>query len=285
MVIRINGADADIKPETEKTVGEILSGLESWLTGSGHRMSGLVIDDIPVDSNSMDECFNKEIDTIKVLDIKTSSVSQLLAECLVSLLQDTNTWENTSFSEKVYFMSNWQKSPEACMLSEQVPVLYDLAVKTFSGEGAGSQVLRQLTEEHLRELQDPVGETGKSETAVTEICTRLEELPLDMQTGKDSRAVETIKTFSGILEKIFRIIGILKMEGFPVAKININNTPVAAYIAEFNTALRELLCAYEQYDTVLVGDLAEYEMAPRLRDLYAAVWDTIRGDINEQHTH
>jgi hypothetical protein len=32
-----------------------------------------------------------------------------------------------------------------------------------------------------------------------------------------------------------------------------------------------MLAAYKQRDTVLVGDLAEYEMAPRLRGLYAAI--------------
>jgi hypothetical protein len=40
---------------------------------------------------------------------------------------------------------------------------------------------------------------------------------------------------------------------------------------EFGAALKELLAAYEVRDAVLVGDLAEYELAPRLRGLYAAI--------------
>ena len=50
------------------------------------------------------------------------------------------------------------------------------------------------------------------------------------------------------------------------------------YIMEFSAALRELLAAYEQHDTVLVGDLAEYEMAPRLRGLHAALLGAGRAD-------
>ena len=46
---------------------------------------------------------------------------------------------------------------------------------------------------------------------------------------------------------------------------------VSDYIGEFNAILKELLAAYETRDSVLVGDLAEYELAPRLRCLYAAL--------------
>jgi len=113
-----------------------------------------------------------------------------------------------------------------------------------------------------------------------EICARLEDLPLDIQTGKDARAAETVNTFSNIAEKVFRIIGILKLEGFPVGEITVGSMPIAAYITEFGSALRELLTAYEQHDTVLVGDLAEYEMAPRLRGLHSAVLGVIEGAYN-----
>ena len=44
MDISINGRPANIILETEKNVGDILSGLEQWLAGSGNRLSGLTID-------------------------------------------------------------------------------------------------------------------------------------------------------------------------------------------------------------------------------------------------
>jgi hypothetical protein len=66
------------------------------------------------------------------------------------------------------------------------------------------------------------------------------------------------------------------MEGFPVGEIMVAENPIDTYLAEFNAALRELLAAYEQRDTVLVGDIAEYEMAPRLRNLHTAVASAVR---------
>ncbi|MCL2558425.1 MAG: hypothetical protein FWE09_08095, partial [Treponema sp.] len=100
---------------------------------------------------------------------------------------------------------------------------------------------------------------------------RLERLPLDLQTGMDSRAAETAGIFSGLAGKVFRLYDLLRAAGHPVAAIKIGDTQVADYVADFHAMLNDLLAAYERQDTVLVGDIAEYEMAPRLRDFYGAV--------------
>jgi hypothetical protein len=278
MKIRINGADADIKLETEKTVGEIICALDSWLAGSGHRLSGLAIDGQSAGAGDMEACFGKEIDSIQVLDLYTSSLPELFAESLLHLMQDIEAFENTAFEEKGPFLTCWKESPEAKLLAEQDSGLCEWAVKTFSGEGSAPHILRMMAEERLRELQDPAGEMERAGLVVADICKRLEELPLHMQTGKDARAAETINAFSGIAEKVFRIYNVLRMEGFPIEQVIVNDVPVSAYIGEFNTALKEMLAAYERHDTVLVGDLAEYEMAPRLLGLHTAVSDATRGD-------
>jgi hypothetical protein len=99
-----------------------------------------------------------------------------------------------------------------------------------------------------------------------------------MQTGKDARAVETINTFTGVTEKIIRIFNILKSEGFPTGNIKIENMTIDAYLCDFTAVLRNILNAYEQHDTVLAGDIAEYEIAPRLRNLHAAMINVITGE-------
>jgi len=142
-------------------------------------------------------------------------------------------------------------------------------------------VLTALFEERLRELLDPAGEMSRTALLVDDICARLTEFPLDIQTGKDTRAAETVNVFSGVAEKVFRIYNTLKIEGYPVSEITVDNIPINDYITEFSKALKELLDAYEKRDTVLIGDLAEYEMAPRLRGLHAAVWETVKGENNE----
>jgi hypothetical protein len=279
MKIRINGADADIQLETEKTVGEVLSALDAWITGTGHRLSGLGIDGLAVNTDSMETCFGKPVDTVDTLDIYTNSVLELFAESLLRVLQDINIYETAGFEEKDLFIEQWKKSPEALLLAEQNQELFDRITKTFSGFGSGAQALRMLVEERLCELQNPADEIDRIQPLVTEVCSRLEELPLDIQTGKDARAAETVNAFSGIAEKVFRIFKVLKLEGFHVESITVGDMLIAAYITEFSTALGEMLTAFEQHDTVLMGDLAEYEMAPRFRSLYAAIMDATKSAV------
>jgi len=271
MKITINGVSADIQIENEKTVGEVVTALESWLAGSGHRPSGLSIDGEPVDSGSVVSSFEREIAGIENLDLQTSTLSELTAESLMRLMNDIDDWENSGFDERKIFSDHWKESPEARLLAEQAPDLYNWAVSTFSGEGAGAADLRSISGERLREFKDPADELGRMKQAVADVCDRLEQLPLDLQTGKDAEAARTVSVFSGVTEKIFRIFNILKMEGFSVEKITVADMPITAYMTEFGAALGELLEAYRRRDTVLVGDLAEYEMAPRLRGLYAAI--------------
>jgi len=275
MKIRINGVDADIQLENEQNVGEILCALDAWLNGTGHRLSGLSINGEAANTGSLEAFFGRTIDDITTLDIYTTPVLQLFAESLFNTIQDINAYEAAAFEEKGRFAGQWKQSPQALLLAEHSPEIFDWASQTFSGEGSGTQVFRVLVEERLRELQDPAAEMNKTGPLVSEICARLEELPLDIQTGKDARAAETVRTFSGVAEKVFRVFNVLKTEGFPVGEITVENMSLTAYIEEFSTALRELLSAYEQHDTVLVGDLAEYEMAPRLRSLHAAVVDLL----------
>jgi hypothetical protein len=271
MKIQINGADVDIRPETEKNVGEILCGLESWLTESGFRMTGISIDGEPMNAESMESCFAKTIDTIATLDIKTSPLADLIGESIVHMIDDIAVFEEADFEEKNRFAQDWQKSPQAGLLAEQSPDMFSWTVKTFSGEGSGTQALRLIAKERLRELEDTKGELGRTETLVSDVCARLEEFPLDIQMGKDSRAAETVKAFSGIAEKLFRIFDILKMKGFPIEEITVKELPISAYLSSFNAMLKDMLAAYGQSDTVLAGDIAEYEMAPRLRELHFVV--------------
>ena len=276
MRIRINGADADIQLEAEKTVGEILSALEAWLDGTGLRLSGLGIDGEAVTADLVGVCIGRNIDTIDTLDIYTSSVTELFAECLFYVLEAIDAYNAADFEGKCSIAAFWSDSPSAKMLAEQSPGLFDWVTKTFSGEGASPQALRSVVEERLRELREPASELEKTSAIVADICARLEQLPLDIQTGKDAKAADTVSVFSGIAEKVFRIYGILENSGFAVRDIKIGDLPIADYMAEFYSALRDLLGAYEQQDSVLVGDIAEYEMAPRLRCLHAAVLHAVK---------
>jgi hypothetical protein len=271
MNITINGKPADVTIEQEETVGEVLLGLENWLKDSGHRLSGVDIDGETVHSGSFNGIFARGLQEVGNIDIRTSSWAELMAEALFSLRRDIDEYAESDFEARRIFAGSWAESPEALFLAEQVPDLHEWALKTFSGEGMDAGELGRLTDERLRELGDPPGELERSKALITETVRRLEDLPLDIQTGKDGHAAETVRIFSRVGEKIFRIFNLMGAEGYDLEHLKAGEMPLKEYIEEFDAALRELLAACESRDTVLVGDLAEYELAPRLQNLYTVI--------------
>jgi hypothetical protein len=271
MNITIDGKSADIILENEKTLGDLLGGLGTWLANSGYSLSGLRINGETLGAASIENAFGRDLGDINTLDIETSGLPILMAEALLDIKDTIIAFGNASFEDQRRIQQVWNASPAATFLSEQIPDIYDSILYCFRGEGLPPGSMASLIDERLRELKDPLPELKGIEGMVEEIARRLEDLPLDIQTGKDGRAAETVQIFSHITEKLFRIFSLLKLEGFITDTLIIDTVPFNIFIQDFGAALKELLAAYEAKDAVLVGDLAEYELAPRLRTFYFAI--------------
>jgi molybdopterin converting factor small subunit len=276
MQIRINDQTADVTLENEKTVGEIIANIEQWLAASGHRLSGISIDGNSIHPSGLGDFFLKEIDSIKTLDLYTSAICELMAESLFNLLADIKDFETLGFEEKKIFFQNWKESAQANFISEQMPDLYSLFVNSFSGNDKDLGAVFSITEERLREVKEPLSEFLKLQPLLEDTCTRLENLALDIQTGKDSHAAQTLQLFSGISEKIFRILNQLEIQRYLP-----DQAPFSKLIGEFGGQVKELLEAYEKNDTILVGDIGEYEAAPKLKELYFAILNNSRKSKQE----
>ena len=271
MDIVINGKPANITLDTEKNLGDVLAGIEQWISPLGNRIRGISVNGKAISEDALPNAFKLEIGGIEKLDIAVSSWKELAAEALGHLKEICALYENTAFQERANIRSSWEESAAARFIKSDIPDIYNLAALALSGEGLSARDLAVIVEERLRELANTWMEIGLTENPVKNIAKRMEELPLDLQTGKDQRAAETIQLFAGSGEKLFRIFSILKSEGLPLDSLDIDELPVKAFMEGFNDALKELSLAYENRDTVLVGDLAEYELAPRLIKLYSAI--------------
>jgi len=276
MNIFINEKPADITLDTEKNLGDVMSGIEQWLSPSGSRIKKIFLDDKDISTDALGEAFRVNVTDIKKLDVFVSPWRELAAEALEDLYKTCIFYNKAAFDERKNIAAEWEKSSAARFLISDIPDISCLAGRVLSGEGLSASDFSTLLEERLRELTDPKQEIDNSTAKVELIAGRLEELPLDMQTGKDRKAAETIQLFSGISEKLFRILFIFKSEGFSTENFTIDGLSAKIFLEEFNSTLKELSSAYENRDTVLVGDIAEYELAPRLLKLFSAMKD-IRG--------
>jgi hypothetical protein len=271
MKITIDGKQTDVTIENEKTLGDVLAALENWLRGSGYRISGLMVDGETVDGASLDRFFDRELSNVGTLDLKTSSWAEHAAQSITSLYSMIAEMEKSAYAEREGLRAEWAALPEAQFLKSEMPELGDAAERSFTGEGPAPGELRSILEERLRELENPRQELTGAGPLVETLAQRLRDLPLDIQTGKDRRAAETMGLFSTLAEKLVRLFNLLKIEGFSPENKTVGGMPVLDYMGEFDSTLKDLVRAYEDQDTVLVGDLAEYELAPRLIQFYETI--------------
>ena len=272
MEILINGSPADITLDTEKNLGDILSGLELWISSSGNRIYEVKLNGKEIPVESISEIFDKELSEIKKLEISVNLWRELAMEALETLHNVCMSWAKSSFEERENLISLWEGSPASRFMISDMQDIEQLRSNCFLGlETLTIEGLLFIIDERIRELSDPVKEINNIELLTENIKDRMEELPLDMQTGKDKRAAETIQLFSQIGEKLFRIYFIFSSEGFSPEEYSIDDVPIRTFIAEFKSAISELSDAYANQDTVLAGDIAEYELSPRLWKFFMAI--------------
>jgi hypothetical protein len=280
MIIKINGKTLDFSLDNEKTLGEVFISLEQWLSNSGHRLSEIFIDGQAISAGMVEEVFKKEVKSIKDLDIRTNAVAELAAASLQTLQKDINEYENLKFDEKAEFFENWKNSAQALFIMEEMPDLYSYFKNTFSGGEIAVQTLRSVTEEIQREVNEPVKEIVKIEPILNEICDKLINLPLDIQTGKDLTAAQTFQLFTAITEKIIRLFFQLSTQGY-IVQIE-EAKKIAEGFNNFKNILTELLDSYEKHDIIIIGDIAEYEAAPKLKELYLTILNNCREEAKTQ---
>lgn len=97
-----------------------------------------------------------------------------------------------------------------------------------------------------------------------------EQIPVYMQTGKDAQVLALLQAFSQKLNELYRAFLLSDITGIPV-DIPIHDKPLQAYQKEISSLLHDIVSSIEEKDIIQVGDLAEYELAPLVKELINGV--------------
>jgi hypothetical protein len=118
------------------------------------------------------------------------------------------------------------------------------------------------------ELRDPVGEVRETISALRGLVPGLNNVSVLLQTGRDREAMETVIRFTEESQTLLKLLARLQHTGRldPAAAV-IDGTTVERFFSDLNRILTELIEAFEAKDSVLIGDLLEYEVTPRLEGL------------------
>jgi hypothetical protein len=279
MIVTLNGQALDITIENERSIGELLSGVEAWLEESDQSVSGFSVDGEAVPVSRIDEACARELNGVERLDLISSSWNvlyrQALARC-ARAIEESLAERIAARAERrrpalAGIVSAYLGSPAANFLSGAQGTLFRDVDAALNEEAADpvpalESVLAEVRERE-RELDSPRAELAGARASLASIADRLEALPLELQTGKDAQAAGTLRDFSLLSAKLIRLVPLLKDDGLDLKETVIGSVSFRTYFEELGSTLKELTAGYENGDAILVGDLAEYELAPRLRSL------------------
>jgi len=129
----------------------------------------------------------------------------------------------------------------------------------------------ELTD-RFEELNDPASALERTASEVESLNAEIDRLSVMFQTGEDRKAMDFIIRLSDLSQKILRILAQMEAGAdISLESTTIDEKPAREFFGGLNAVLRELLEAFDGRDTVLIADLLEYEVGPRLARLTSFV--------------
>lgn len=283
MNVTLNGEPFDLTLERERTVGELLSGIERWLEGARFSVSAFSVNGRAVEAEEVEAACAMDLDEVESLDVRATSwnglYSQALAE-FVGALEDAAEERRAARvsggrPNTVAIAERFASGAAAGFMEAGAKDLVGRFIAASEGKtgdpDAEIAALRSEAAERLRELGDPAAELSALKVRLPQMAERLEAVPLELQTGKDGQAAATLGDFASVVGKLMRLLPLAEEAGAGLGESSIDGKPFGDFMDDLRTALKELTAGYENGDAILVGDLAEYELAPRLRGLADAL--------------
>ena len=99
----------------------------------------------------------------------------------------------------------------------------------------------------------------------------LDEIPVLLQAGKDKEAAALIDSLATECDAFFHTATMSSLFPDVYGKLEIDGTDFLGFFKDFLQVLSDFKDAMEGNDTVTVGDLAEYEIGPRLKAVTQAI--------------
>ncbi len=295
MEIRINDEAVDFTLEKEKVLGEVIDGIQEWLTHNGFTMTATKKDAEPLNLSRRLEWQDDPIEEISTLEITALHPTDLAIDKLIAAIQyldliiEDGNPTSAVIGDLLIGIDDVSGMIDDAVLSEKSGTMTlgsqfkKLALAT--GIPAGEVSTERFHEFHkfvielsvvlrarLRELSDPVAELKVMAPSLREVLDNTGDIAVLLQTGEDRDALEKLIRFLEISQKMLRLVHNLGEYALvDLGLLRVGGVAIDEFTAVLNDYLLELSEAIEAGDTVLTGDLLEYEIGPRLTSLLDAL--------------
>ena len=279
MTIIINGESINYTLEEEKNAGDIFHGISSWLQEGGMLVGGLEINDeaMPLgdDGWKINPIETIETFSIEALSIREGRIRQLetAKDYFILLSNALKSGDESAYRElqsgfedlKQILPHLLNEGPNPSIL----PRLEDAMQKNPGTDGSITESeaiqIAAVLESRRKEAENPEEEAESAARVLAQMADSLDDVAVQLQTGRDKAAMDTIIKLSESLQSFTRALSWIESPG-----------AVEEIINDMNGILSELEEALIASDTVLIGDLLEYEIKPRLVELPSSLENSRR---------
>jgi hypothetical protein len=284
MRLTINGETVPFSLERERTLGEVASAVERWLADAGFVVMELSVDGEDLAGTPRERWQARPLDGIGELAVGARHAGELRLEhwrAAVGVLEtlagalDGGDADSEAGAAVDGALAAAGEALAALRLSPAGPEAA-AAASRFEGSLAGATAAavrgwppdrRSAAAAFARELAaalsaftakaaDPHPAIAEAAQSVARYVPALGEVAVQLQTGRDREAMATVTGLCEAIQRLLPLVSFLPADG-----------EREQLIVDLNGTLRGLAAALEAKDTVLIGDLAEYEVAPRLAAL------------------
>ncbi len=279
MTIRINQIAVDFTLEKERTFADLTTSLRAWANGQDLAVIGILADGKalgPDDATPLDEIRAVEVEAVPAGQRDLARVA-VIARFFSLLAQGAQGGDQALVSE-LHQEFGSVRSALFPLLSPVAPRILG-ALEVLDGPWNDPAVLKQAAaklaheaEGLRRELQAPGAALSQSLDSLEFSLTSLEALAGLFQKGRDREGFDLILQLFTVLEDLGRQA--------PQAALNAQDD-LASWVrfhAELHPLLKEAEAALNTGDYVLLTDLLEYEVSPRLKTVRGLFSQTLQLD-------
>ena len=285
MIFTMNGTTVSAEGHT---IGDILAILDERAETLGSIIVEVSMDGRSLSPEELAELSDKEASgegTIALIAEPAADIKSRGLESLIELVNAIAAAMGSGDEEAVSSARRaWQAYRDAFggIFSAEEASFLDAFGESLEPEAQGVDIQSQAETlavffgERLAELRDPSAAMMSAASIFDAIKDDLSEVPVRLQTGKDAEAMRTVVLAVELINKTVRIMPeYLRTTSY--RPVEIDGIAIPEFYGALNDVLRELAGAFENKDGVLIGDLAEYEIRPRLDSFYTAIRAAAQG--------
>jgi hypothetical protein len=296
--IIVNDEKIDFTLEDENCLGEVVTALESWLSKSNLVVTSITLGSRNLNRHDQDlteepeeqwqgmplDQIERIVITAKLLkEIQFSNIQAVLTYLdllKVALEKQDKRYLDDLLTgrEDTFKLLNMLYRPSSNPIAgQEIKDLENLlsgsSRDTILAWPIGVQTralgiiskLIELLSSRLEEIKNPLAVLSSATRELEGTATNIREVSVLLQTGQEQTAMAMIIGFADLSQTLLRVLSNLEETStISLKKLKIGEESAGRFFADFNGILRELIGAFDTKDTVLIGDLLEYEVAPRI---------------------